>query len=397
MLSPLAWIKSVNRCACREVAEWSGNIGEVFFCAIVPVFWMLVVWGLLGDGVITKVPVGFVDEDKSRMSREVYRALDANRALGLVPFENMREAMGRMRAGNLYAVIAVPFSYARDMRAGLGASVSMYVDENRFAVAGTLQAEFNSVMTSLAGERVFVKILGMGDGTSGAARVMNVIHSDYVALGNMQFSFLAFLGGALMPGVIMLGAMLGFVTAILREEWQGSAGDWLESANYCPSAAITGKLLPHYGFYCLVFLFYMSIFCGFGGFVPAGSLFVWFACGACCLGVFAAMSVLVAGIAPNWRFALIIASGYAAPALPFTGFSIPLESMSVYARSFSKSLPLTWLIQGQAQQWTLGAELARTGETFGAFAILFLVPAIPGLVILGRKLRRIAQKSGTEA
>lgn len=317
-------------------------------------------------------------------------------ALGLVQFENRQEAMEKMRAGSLYAVIAVPFGYSRDILNGFGSSVSMYVDENRFAVAGTLQADFNSVMTALANKRIFEKALGMGDGTSGAARVMNVIHSDFVALGNMQFSFLAFLGGALMPGVIMLGAMLGFVTAILREEWQRGTKVWLESANNSPSAAITGKLLPHYGFYCLVFLFYMSIFCGFGGFVPAGSLFVWFACGACCLGVFAAVAVLVAGIAPNWRFALIIASGYAAPALPFTGFSIPLESMSVYVRTFSKCLPLTWFIQGQAQQWTLGADLSRTGETFGAFAILFLVPAIPGFYLLGRKLRRIAQNNDVE-
>lgn len=394
MLSPLAWIKSVNNCMRRETVEWSGNIGEVFFCAIVPVFWMLVVWALLGDGVITRVPVGFVDEDKSHLSREVARALDADRALELVHFENMQEAMRGMRDGSLYAVIVVPFGYSRDTLAGLGSSVAMYVDENRFAVAGTLQADFNAVMSSLANEKVFAKALKMGDGTSGAARVMNVIHSDYVALGNMQFSFLAFLGGALMPGVVMLGAMLGFVTSILREEWQGCAKDWLESANYSASAAITGKLLPHYGFYCLVFLFYMAIFCGFGGFVPAGSLLLWFACGACCLGVFAAMAVLVTGIAPNWRFALIIASGYAAPALPYTGFSIPLESMSEYARAFAKCLPLTWFIQGQAQQWTLGAELSRTGDTFAALAILFLVPAIPGMFFLGRKLRRAAQKNG---
>lgn len=70
------------------------------------------------------------------------------------------------------------------------------------------------------------------------------------------------------------------------------------------------------------------------------------------------------GIAPNWRFALVVTSGYAAPALPFTGFSMPLDSMSEMARMFCKCLPLTWFIEGQTQQWTLGAKNLGDGNNF---------------------------------
>ena len=150
--------------------------------------------------------------------------------------------------------------------------------------------------------------------------------------------------------------------------------------------AITGKLLPHYALYCFIFLFYIALFCGYGGFHPTGSIFLWFACGACCLAVFAAMAVLIAGISPNWRLALVLASGYAAPALPYTGFSIPLDSMSVAARIFGQCLPLTWLIQGQAQQWTLGANLSNMGTTFLGLGILFIVPASAAYFIFRSKI-----------
>lgn len=389
-----AWPANVVSCMRREMAAWCQSPGEVFFCGWVPVLWVLVVWAFLGQGVMTRIPVAFVDEDRSQLSREVARAVAANRSFGLVHFESRQAAMSAMRGGSVYAVIAVPFSYSRDMLRGAGSSVCLYLDENRYAVAGTLQAEFGSVMNALGDERLFRAALGMGDGTGGASRTVRVVHSSFYALGNMQFSFLAFLGGALIPGVIMVGAMLAFVTALLREDWNGGNGDWLESAGGSASAALTGKMLPHFALFCLVFLFYMALFCGQGGFAPAGSLIVWFACGCACLAVFSAMAVLITAIAPNWRSALVVASGYAAPALPFTGFSIPLDSMGKYVQAFAQCLPLTWLVQGQSQQWTLGSGVAETGHTFMAFGLLFAIPSLIGFPFFRRKLLRKAAAQG---
>ena len=46
---------------------------------------------------------------------------------------------------------------------------------------------------------------------------------------------------------------------------------------------------------------------------------------------------------------------------------MPLDSMSEMARMFCKCLPLTWFIQGQTQQWTLGAKIWEMGSTFTVF------------------------------
>ncbi len=391
------WLKAVGQCMRREFACWCRKPGEILFCAYAPVFWMLVVWGLLGDGVMTHLPVGFVDDDKSHISRKIEQALAANRAMELVGHENMAVALGALRAGEIYGVVNVPFGYSRDMLAGRGSSIIAYLDENRYAIAGTLNAEISSVLSALGNESLFANALETGDGTAGASRMISVVHSDFYALGNMQYSFLAFLGASLMPGVIMVGAMLGFVTAILREDWQKEVRPWLQSAQGSFSAALTGKMLPHYALYCFIFLFYMAIFCGQGGFSPAGSLLLWFIFGCACLAVFMAMAILFVAIAPNWRFALVLASGYAAPALPFTGFSIPLDSMGEYARLFAQCLPLTWLLEGQAQQWTLGSSVAGSGPIFLAFFLLFTIPCIIGFPLFKWVYRRRYLKNAGDA
>ncbi len=380
-----AWFIRTCATSKREVDEICKSPGEIIFCLYIPVMWMLVVWGLLGDGMMTKVPVAFIDNDKTAISREIGRAINSNRAIALESFNTFENAMRAMRKGYIYGLVVVPYGYSRDTLSGRGSSVSLYVDETRFAVAGTLQFEMSGIISALKIKKTATASLHTGNGTSGAQRIVNVVHSDFYALGNMQTSFLAFLGGALMPGVIMVSAMLGFVTAIIREEWRDSVGNWLKSAGGSFSAALLGKITPHFALYCFLFLFYMALFAGQGGFAPTGSLFVWFSLGALCLGAFAAMAILVTGLAPNWRSALVVASGYAAPALPFTGFSIPLDSMGEYVRAFSKCLPLTWFIQGQAQQWTLDAGLNHMGPTFTALFALFIIPLFIGYYFFKRK------------
>lgn len=392
MLSPLEWINASSAVALREVQRLLRTPQEIIICGFFPLFWVLVVWFLLGNGVITKVPTGIVDNDHSPLSREVISQISAVRTIDPIAFNTHIEADRALRNGSIYGFIEIPYNYARDVTKGTGAPFVLYLDENRYAIAGTLQAEMSSLATALSQQRMIKTTMLTASGIAGAERLVTGVHSDFYALGNMQFSFLAFLGSNLMPGVIMLAAVLSFVTAIVRENFQYRITEWFETARGSVTAALFGKLLPHFFFFSLVVAAYIALFAGFGGFSPAGSLLIWFVCGAACLGVLACTGILIVGISPTWRVALVVTSGYAAPALPFTGFSMPLDSMSHIARMFCKCLPLTWFIEGQTQQWTLGAKLSEMGTTFTAFLILALVPLLIGIPIFRRKYRKFAEK-----
>lgn len=374
----------------RECVLWAANPREVFFCDIMPIVWILIVWGLLGDGIMTKVPIGLVDEDRSSMSREVIRALDSARSLGLESYENSISALAAMRQGEIYGVVVIPFGYMRDKLSNTGSSVVLYTDENRYAVGGTFEEAISGVMSALNDAQMAEALLKTGTGETGANRILNLVHADFYRLSNMGSSFLIFLSSTLIPALISIGATFAFISAILREIWDKSVLDWKISANGSFSAGLVGKLTPHFVYYCLIFLFYIALFSGQGSFAPAGSILLWFLCGAATLGAFAAMCVLITAFSPTWRLAMVIAVGYVAPELPFSGFSIPLDSMDSGVRFFSDFLPMTWYIRGQSQVWSLGASIDQTGVTFLALALLFIVPLIIGLPFFKRKFSRIA-------
>lgn len=71
MLSPLGWLNAAAAVAVREIQRLLRTPQEIIVCGFLPIFWVLVVWLLLGNGIVTQVPTGIVDNDHSQLSRDV--------------------------------------------------------------------------------------------------------------------------------------------------------------------------------------------------------------------------------------------------------------------------------------------------------------------------------------
>lgn len=386
------WLKAAAAAAERETRQMFLNPQLLFFCFLLPIFWLLVVWGLLGDGVMQKVPVALVDQDNSAQSREAIRAIAACRAVRLVRYTEPDSSLDDLKSGKVYGVLLAAAGYGRHELNGTGGTFVLWLDENRYAVAGVLNSEITSALQAQKTAGTRLEIMRLGASASQTGRLVSIIHSEFFVLGNLQTSFLAFLGSTLMPSLIMIGAMFAFVTAFLREMWHHSWREWIETADGSTGAAVIGKLLPYYLGYTVIFLFYLALFTGAGGNRVTGSLLVWLYLGLACLAAFAGAAIVVAAIAPTWRMALVISAGYAAPALPFSGFSMPLDSMSFAVAAFGRCLPLTWYIQGQTQAWTLGANLPDMATPFGGLACITIISWVMGLPLIRWSANRHALK-----
>ena len=121
MLSPLGWLNAAAAVAVREIQRLLRTPQEIIVCGFLPIFWVLVVWLLLGNGIVTQVPTGIVDNDHSQLSRDVISKIDATRSVGLVPFASHSEADKALRNGTIYGFIEIPFGYSRDVTKGAGA------------------------------------------------------------------------------------------------------------------------------------------------------------------------------------------------------------------------------------------------------------------------------------
>ena len=90
MLSPIGWLNAAAAVSAREIRRLLRTPQEIIFCGFLPLFWVMVVWLLLGNGIVTQVPIGIVDNDHSQISRDVITKIEATRSVGLVPLSLIR-------------------------------------------------------------------------------------------------------------------------------------------------------------------------------------------------------------------------------------------------------------------------------------------------------------------
>lgn len=387
------WLVNASAACTRELRNITREPAEIVFCWIMPFIWMLLVWGLLGNGMMEKLPVAWVDSDSTSMSRSVGLELSSLRSLDLITFADTDKALSELRAGKVYAAVVVPKNYMRNVLDSTGGTIELYLDETRYGVAGTIEAEITAFMSARGTQSVVLSSLYDGGGVSAAKERSRIIQASLFSLGNPASSFEAFFGSTVIPGILQLGAILCFVTSLVREIYNKSYISWLATAGNSVSAAVVGKFAPGLFIYFLAGLWYVALFVGQGGWSVSGSVAVWTFGSFLMVLAMAATGLLFFALAPTWRMALVVTCGYAAPALPFSGFSIPFDSMGPLVKFYADLLPVTWFMRIQNMQWVLGSPGSDAFQVMAVLLLLCLVPGVLGLAALRFRMRKLISAS----
>lgn len=368
--------------ACRlELKGIPTRPQEWISCALLPVFWFLLFVGIFGQGLMTSIPVGVVNEDGGVLSREVLMKLEALPSVRPVPFDSRHEAEASLKSARTYGTLIFPKHFTRDSLKGAG-TLEFLLNKSYYAVATTLEVDVKMALADLAKEVGTAKMtLARGGSFEANAERLRIQYPDVYFLGNAGFNFSAYLLPTLIPGLIALAAGLTFGGILIREWRDGGANRLLRAANGYASAVMVGKLLPWFVFYCLVGLGWVAGFAGWMGWTPAGSYWLW--CAATLLFILSvlALAILFCGLAISWVLGLSAIIAYFAPCFPFTGFSYPLEAMTPGVAWFGELLPLTHYLAIQGQVWMLGSSLDHTFKTMGTLSLFVIIPLLIGLPI----------------
>ena len=87
-----AWFSKAAAAARFEVAWVLSHPKEWLAAVAAPLVWCLMLAATFGDGLMTQIPVGYTDADRSAASREVIETLSALPSVRLVPFADVAAA-----------------------------------------------------------------------------------------------------------------------------------------------------------------------------------------------------------------------------------------------------------------------------------------------------------------
>lgn len=367
-------------------------------CALMPVIWLIVVAQTFGTGLMTKLPVGIVNEDGAQYSREVVMMLDSVPSMGLKGYTNVREAQAALARAETYATIVIPQHFTRDSLNGMGSTIEFIVNKSYYAIGTILEVDLKQALAAYQKEAGALKMtIARGGTLSHAEDNLRLEVPEVYFMGNQGFNFVAYLLPTLIPGLIALAAGITFAGVLVREWRDGGTYTLLSHANGFASAAILGKLFPWFIFYCVLGFAWVGGIAGWLGWAPAGSLALWLIATVCLVAAMASIAVMLTSTSISWPIGVSAVICVSAPSFPFTGFSYPLESMTPGASFFGDLLPLTHYLAIQGQCWVLNSPLDHTAASFLPLILLIALPMAAGLPILSTRLRVWARHDAEKA
>ena len=341
---------------------------------------------IFSAGLPRELPVAVVDEDHSRLSRQLVRMIDATPAVRVAgrPADPL-QAKDLILQGRAYAWVHVPAGLERDVKRGAAAPVVAYTNAQLLVPASLVRRDLLAATSTLSAGIKGRRLRLAGETEAGALARVEPVRADVHPLYNPQLNYVSYIFVALFPTLLHVFVLLAAVNAVGSELREGTAGEWLAAARGSLPCALAGKLLPATVTFSLVAFAAMAVLFLRVGVPMRGSPALL--AGGTVLFVLAyqAIGVLLVALFPSLRIATSAAAFLASPAFAYAGVTFPTMAMPPFARAWGAMLPLTHYLRLLVEQSMKGTPAATSSPAL--IALLAFVLVLPPLA--WRRLRRV--------
>lgn len=361
----------------REVAWLRASPWDLGLITIGPLATLVVLGWMFLASAARQLPVVYVDQDHSAVSRQLGRNLQTSPQIKVVAeAADMQAAWRMIRAGEVWAIVYAPEHTEREVLAGREATVFVY-DNAAFYSLGALSAlgatsAIQALTPEIAPELARTRGIPL-------ARI-SVPNVQSTVLFNPQLSYEWFLESLLQPGVLHLMMSCAVMMAVGREFRDRTLTDWIARPKEV-AAGLAGKLAP----YVLVFtawnLLGVGWLCGVRGWGVHGDLLVLSFGVFLLYAAYAAIAALISAIVRDIATGLSAAAVYGGPAITFSNATLPTIDAPIFTQVWSRALPYTAYIELQMEQMFMGSPAAASltplltlvGFAVGSFLIAWLL------------------------
>lgn len=226
-----------------------------FTMLVAPVVCIAFFTTLMGKGLPTKLPAGLVDEDNTHITHTVGRILGSMENTHITAhYPSFSEARDAMQRGEIYGFYYIPRGLTEEAIANRQPRLSFYTNET-YLVPGTLLMKDLRYTSELAGLALTRESLyGKGLTEKQAMGILQPIVIETHPLGNPYLDYSVYLNNIILPGIFILLVML-CTTYTIGLEWKRDRQLKLYAmSGRSPVIALTGKLLPQFVIFSLMFV-----------------------------------------------------------------------------------------------------------------------------------------------
>ena len=367
--------------------EWAYLRREPWdFCLLMlaPLLVIVMFGSMFYAGKAEHLPIAFVDQDQSQLSRSIYKHLSLNHTLDIaLQTDSMLEAEQAINRTQVWGYVLIPKGAEAKLNALQDPSIGIAYNQSYFSIGNSISSAMQrSTIEAMAD---FVRNGYLRQNIPALQGPMPGIKLS--ALYNPDMSYELFLEPFVVPAVLHLLLCCCVAFAIGQEQKRGTTQTWLQAASL--SQALLGKILVYVTVFWLWTTVWMVWLVGIRGWFVSGSLplllsGLWLFYLAYAL-IAAALVLLTQDMARTFGILAV----YGGSSMSFAGVTLPLNNAPWFTQFWSNIIPYTPYIRLQTEQWVVGSPIVTSLPHLGIlllYCALFAWVSLKGMQRLQKKV-----------
>lgn len=222
-------------------------------CIVLPLFTLLFMATIFGNGQMENIPIGIVDQDNTATSRAIARNIAAVPTFKVTRhYVDETAARQDVQKKNIYGYLSIPSQFEQDMMAGKDATLAYYYHYALLSVGGELMAAFQSSLAPVSLSPIVMKAVSLGVNREQITTFLLPIQSNSHPIYNPSLNYSIYLSQPFFFVLFQILILLTTVYAVGSEIKFHTADSWLATAQGNIITAVFGKLFPYTCIYILI-------------------------------------------------------------------------------------------------------------------------------------------------
>ena len=344
----------------KEISIIMSSNYKIILLFIAPFITFTLIVAIFYKGVLEELPVVVVDNDHSKISRELINKLGDTKTLEIAyKVNDTHQAISLLQSTQAYAAVIIPYNFQRDIYTKRSPQVSVMLNTQYILVGKIIK----STLSSLMGK--------------------NPISLQVTPFFNLYQNYFLFLVSALIPAIwqilIVIVMLVSFGEVIKRGEEKEVFAEHMV-------AKILGKAAPYTLYFTCVGALYLFYIYGTLGWEFQGSFGVTLLGMLCTVIAYQIIALFFLVVGFDYARALSLGAAYTAPAFAFLGVTFPAQSMNDFALFWKSMLPISHYVALQISQANYGADVVMEIPKLLHIMAFWIL----GIVVYWRFKRRVA-------
>jgi ABC-2 type transport system permease protein len=362
---------------------------------IVPLFPMALLTGIFSAGLATRLPIAVLDLDKSDLSRNIIRMVDATPDTAVaVRVADLAEGRGLILSGKIRGLMLLPLNLQRDVFAGRRPEVVFFYNTQTMTTGNlTVRGVNAAIPAAAAGIRLALRS-AQGEPLDIAQADLQPIPVQTHPLFNPTLNYVYFLLTSLIPSILQVFMVTASAYSVGMDVETPHRLRILRALGGGLWPALAGKILP----YTILFMLLLGLadtvlIVGFD--LPLRG-HPWLLIIAALLFVLSCqlLGALLALVVKPMISAVSIATLLTAPAFGFMGIGFPRLGMNAFAYGYGALLPGTWYLTARIDQTVRGTPVDLSWKPL--LVLLAFVVGLGGLCAWKLVSMRSAPRGGVQ-